>query len=105
MDQYLSEGIEVRYMMYPRAGAGSESYRKAVAVWCAEDRNAAMTDAKNGKAVEMKSCDNPIDQHMDLVRQLGARGTPFIVLEDGSTQPGYVPAKRLSGLLNQLAKK
>jgi thiol:disulfide interchange protein DsbC len=105
MDQYLSEGIKVRYMMYPRAGAGSESYRKAVAVWCAEDRNAAMTDAKNGKAVEMKSCDNPIDQHMDLVRQLRARGTPFIVLEDGSTQPGYVPAKRLSGLLNQLAKK
>ena len=105
MDQYFEQGIEVRYMMFPRAGAGSESYKKAVAVWCAEDRNGAMTDAKNGKAVEMKSCDNPIDQHMDLVRQLGARGTPFIVLEDGSTQPGYVPAKRLSGLLNQLAKK
>jgi len=101
MDQYLNEGIKVRYMMFPRAGVGSESYKKAVAVWCAEDRNGAMTDAKTGKAVEMKSCDNPIDQHMELVRQLGARGTPFIVLEDGSTQPGYVPAKRLSQLLNQ----
>ena len=101
MDQYLNEGIKVRYMMFPRAGVGSESYKKAVAVWCAEDRNGAMTDAKTGKAVEMKSCDNPIDQHMELVRQLGARGTPFIVLEDGSTQPGYVPAKRLAQLLNQ----
>jgi thiol:disulfide interchange protein DsbC len=105
MDQYLEAGIEVRYMMFPRAGAGSESYKKAVAVWCAEDRNGAMTDAKNGKAIEMKSCDNPIDQHMDLVRQLGARGTPFIVLEDGSTQPGYVPAKRLSNLLSQVARQ
>jgi thiol:disulfide interchange protein DsbC len=105
MDQYLNEGITVRYMMFPRAGVGSESYKKAVAVWCAEDRNGAMTDAKNGKAVEMKSCDNPIDQHMDLVRQLGARGTPFIVLEDGSTQPGYVPAKKLSSLLNQVARQ
>ncbi|MGB5297763.1 MAG: thioredoxin fold domain-containing protein [Thiogranum sp.] len=105
MDQYLNEGIKVRYMMFPRAGVGSESYKKAVAVWCAEDRNGAMTDAKNGKAVEMKSCDNPIDQHMDLVRQLGARGTPFIVLEDGSTQPGYVPAKRLSKLLDQAASQ
>lgn len=103
MDQYLSEGIAVRYMMFPRAGVGSESYKKAVAVWCADDRNGAMTDAKNGKAVEMKSCDNPIDQHMDLVRQLGARGTPFIVLEDGGTQPGYVPAKQLAKLLNQPA--
>ena len=102
MDQYLEEGIEVRYMMFPRAGEGSESYKKAVAVWCADDRNGALTDAKNGKAIEMKSCDNPINQHMDLVRQLGARGTPFIVLEDGSTQPGYVPAKRLSTLLSQV---
>jgi protein-disulfide isomerase len=41
---------------------------------------------------------------MELVRQLGARGTPFIVLEDGSTQPGYVPAKKLSQLLNQGAR-
>jgi thiol:disulfide interchange protein DsbC len=105
MDQYLNEGIKVRYMMFPRAGVGSESYKKAVAVWCAEDRNGAMTDAKTGKAVEMKSCDNPIDQHMELVRQLGARGTPFIVLEDGSTQPGYVPAKRLAQLLNQGARQ
>ncbi len=101
MDQYLAEGIEVRYMMFPRAGVGSESYRKAVAVWCAEDRNGAMTDAKNGKAIEMKSCDNPVDQHMELVRQLGARGTPYLVLEDGSTQPGYVPATHLSRLLGQ----
>ncbi len=101
MDEYLAEGIEVRYMMFPRAGVGSGSYKKAVAVFCSEDRNAALTNAKNGKALDMKSCDNPVDKHMDLVRQLGARGTPFIVLEDGRTQPGYVPAKQLSRLLDQ----
>lgn len=105
MDDYLAEGIEVRYMMFPRAGVGSESYRKAVAVWCADDRNVAMTNAKTGKALEMKSCENPLDQHMNLVRQLGARGTPFIVLEDGSTQPGYVPAKQLAKLLDQAGSK
>lgn len=105
MDQYLAAGIEVRYMMFPRTGVGSESYRKAVAVWCAEDRNGAMTDAKNGKAIEMKSCDNPVDQHMELVRQLGARGTPYLVLEDGSTQPGYVPATHLARLLSQAGQQ
>ncbi|HHH43538.1 MAG TPA: DsbC family protein [Gammaproteobacteria bacterium] len=101
MDNYLAEGIEVRYMMFPRAGVGSESYKKAVAVFCADDRNAALTDAKRGKKLDMKTCDNPIDRHMQLVRQLGARGTPFIVMEDGSTQAGYVPPKRLAKLLDQ----
>ena len=92
-------------MMFPRTGVGSESYNKAVAVWCADDRNSALTDAKQGKTVEMKSCATPIAQHMDLVRQLGARGTPFIVLEDGGTQPGYVPAKQLARLLDQSAAR
>ena len=102
MDNYLAEGIEVRYMMFPRAGAGSESYKKAVAVWCSDDRNAAMTNAKNGRALDMKTCKNPINRHMDLVQQLGARGTPFIILESGDTQPGYVPAKQLARLLDQI---
>ncbi len=101
IDQYLAEGIEIRYMMFPRAGVGSDSYKKAVAVFCSEDRNAALTDAKNGKALDMKTCDNPVDKHMELVRQLGARGTPFIVLEDGRTQPGYVSPKQLARLLDQ----
>ena len=102
MDNYLAEGIEVRYMMFPRAGAGSESYKKAVAVWCSDDRNAAMTSAKNGRALDMKTCENPVDRHMELVQQLGARGTPFIILESGDTQPGYVPAKQLARLLDQI---
>jgi len=101
IDEYLAEGIEVRYMMFPRAGVGSDSYKKAVAVFCSEDRNSALTNAKNGKALDMKSCDNPVGKHMDLVRQLGARGTPFIIFEDGRTQPGYVPAKQLTRLLEQ----
>lgn len=101
LDQYLAEGIKVRYLMYPRAGANSESYRKAVAVWCAKDRNDALTRAKAGEAIDMKTCDNPVDEHMEVAAALGLRGTPLIVLEDGGMQPGYVPAKQLSRLLNQ----
>lgn len=100
IDEYLDAGIEVRYLMYPRAGAGSSAYKKAVAVWCAEDRNGALTDAKAGKSIEMSNCDNPIDEHMELAAALGLRGTPLIVLESGQVQPGYVPAKRLARLLD-----
>jgi len=103
MADFLNAGIRVRYMFYPRAGVGSESYKKAVAVWCAADRRAALTAAKNGQPIEMKTCENPIAEHMELVDKLGARGTPFIVLENGQTQPGYVPARQMARLLDQQA--
>lgn len=102
MDEYLDAGIRVRYMMYPRAGKGSPSYNKAVSVWCAEDRNTALTLSKSGKEIEMKTCDNPIDEHMQLVSKLGVRGTPFIVLENGQTQPGYAPARQMAQLLDKV---
>lgn len=103
IDQYLAEGIKVRYLMYPRAGVDSDSYRKAVAVWCSEDRNASLTKSKAGKPIEMKTCDNPVKEHMELAGMLGLRGTPLIVLEDGQIQPGYVPAKRLAQMLDRSA--
>jgi thiol:disulfide interchange protein DsbC len=101
MQDFLDAGIRVRYMFYPRAGVGSPSYKKAVAVWCADDPRAALTAAKNDKPIEMKTCDNPIAEHMELVDKLGARGTPFIVMENGQTQPGYLPAKQMARLLDQ----
>lgn len=99
MDQYMAEGITIQYLFYPRAGKGSESYNKAVSVWCADDRNAALTDSKNGKTVEQKTCDNPVDEHMQLGVEFEARGTPMIVTEKGNIFPGYVPAKQLAKAL------
>ena len=49
MSALNDQGIRVRYMMYPRAGVGSDSHRKAVAVWCASDQHDAMTRAKAGE--------------------------------------------------------
>ncbi|MGZ8213793.1 MAG: DsbC family protein, partial [Methylosarcina sp.] len=66
IDQYLAQGITIQYLFFPRAGKGSESYEKAVSVWCSKDRNAALTEAKKGKTPEAKTCDNPVDEHMQL---------------------------------------
>ncbi len=101
MQSYLDAGIKVRYLAFPRAGVGSESYKKAVSVWCAKDPARAMTRAKSGKSVESKSCENPVDQHLALVRQLGVNATPTIFLENGRRVPGYVPAQRLLQILEQ----
>ncbi len=99
IDQYLAEGITVQYMFYPRAGKGSESYNKAVSVWCSDDKKMALTAAKKGGTPEAKSCDNPVDEHMQLGVDFKVRGTPMIVTEKGKVFPGYVPAKRLAQAL------
>ena len=95
MDQYLAAGISVQYLFFPRAGKGSESYDKAVSVWCADDKKKALTDAKLGTDPEKKTCDNPIDKHMELAEIFETRGTPMIITEKGNILPGYVPADKL----------
>ncbi len=99
IDDYLKQGIRVRYLFYPRAGRDSESYAKAVAVWCAPDRKEAMTRAKRGEPLDMKTCPNPVDRHMALGRMLNIRGTPALVLADGEIIPGYVPPEQLAAAL------
>ena len=99
IDQYLKRGIKVRYLFFPRAGKDSQSYNKAVSVWCAKDRNQALTQAKQGQPIEPLKCDNPVDQHMKLAGQFGVSGTPMIVTEKGDILPGYVPPEQLSKYL------
>lgn len=101
MQSYLDAGIEVRYLAFPRAGAGSESYKKAVSVWCAKNREEAMTRAKRGETVKSESCKHPVDRHLALVQRLGVNATPTIFLENGRRIPGYVPAQRLLQILEQ----
>ena len=102
--KYNSLGIRVRYMAYPRAGIGSSAFQKAEAVWCAKDPAKAMTQAKNGVNVKSEKCDNPVAEQYGLGNLIGIRGTPAIVLEDGTVVPGYIPASRLSAALNDTKK-
>ena len=95
LDQYSAQGITIQYLFFPRAGKGSDSYNKAVSVWCADDRNAALTAAKKDKSIAVKTCDNPIDKHMKLAEDFDVKGTPMIVTEAGNILPGYLPAKQL----------
>jgi len=101
IDEYAEEGISVRYLFYPRTGVDTPSYEKAVAVWCADDQQQAMTKAKNGQPVESQSCKNPVKEHMELGELMGIRGTPAIVLEDGQMVPGFVEPKRLAQVLDE----
>jgi thiol:disulfide interchange protein DsbC len=103
--EYEAEGIRVRYLFFPRSGANSPSYNEAVSVWCADDRNQALTDAKAGKKIPAKTCDNPVDEHMAAARKVGINGTPAIMLESGDMVPGYVEPKRLAQMIAHFAVK
>jgi thiol:disulfide interchange protein DsbC len=94
-------GVKVRYLAFPRAGVGSRGYRDALSVWCAEDRNTAMTEAKSGRKLPERQCDNPIDEHYKTGELVGVTGTPSIVTDTGRLIPGYMPAKQLAEALER----
>jgi len=100
--EYNARGIEVEYMWFPRAGIGSDSYRKAVAVWCDKDQQGAMTQAKAGVDPGSRSCTNPIEAQYNLGRKAGVNSTPSLIFENGVLAPGYMPPDQLLQRLQQM---
>jgi thiol:disulfide interchange protein DsbC len=97
-------GVKVRYLLFPRGGIGSATYKKSVAVWCAEDRIKAVGVAKAGGQVEMKTCANPVEQHYRLGERVGVSGTPTLYLDNGQKIGGYVPVARLLPMIGVAAR-
>jgi len=100
LDTLLDEGVRVRYLLFPRAGIGSQGHKDLESVWCADDPQAAMTNAKAGGRIEPKSCANPIEEHVAIAQRLGLRGTPLIYTDSGEKIPGYREAAALAHSVN-----
>jgi thiol:disulfide interchange protein DsbC len=104
IDEYLALGIEVRYLMYPRNGPKSPSWAAAQEVWCANDRNGALTAAKSDRKFPSTNCDaSIIEHHYQLGQEVGLSGTPAIVFDDGTLISGYLPPDQLKLRLDELA--
>lgn len=97
-------GISVRYLAYPRAGVTDRrtgqltgSFKKIKSVWCDDNRQEAMTAAKQNRTIKDNlDCDAPIAEHIALGYEVGVSGTPAIVLQDGRFIGGYVQADELA---------
>ena len=101
--EYNRLGVRVRYAFYPRSGPGSEAWKKAEAVWCAPNRQEALTRAKAGGAVPPRACPGaPVAKTYELGRELGIRGTPGVFTERGDYLSGYLSPDRLLERLKQL---
>jgi thiol:disulfide interchange protein DsbC len=95
--QLNTMGIEVRYLAFPRAGKGSETYQKLVTAWCAQDRQATLTRYKNREPVTTKTCaNNPVNAQYELGESIGINGTPALITATGELLPGYMPAAELA---------
>ncbi|NCO18706.1 MAG: DsbC family protein [Gammaproteobacteria bacterium] len=103
--EYNDAGIRIRYAAFPRAGIGSETFRKMNSVWCAADPHAAMDFAKAGNTPEPASCDSPVAQQYQLGQSMGVTGTPALLTTDGDLIPGYVPPQDLRKRLEMLHER
>ncbi|MDI9246140.1 DsbC family protein [Marinobacter sp. CHS3-4] len=92
-------GIAVNYYGFPRSGPNTPSFSKYISVWCADDQQAAMDAAKQGKSVPNQSCENPVEAQYRLGQQVGVTGTPAIILDNGQMVPGYRPANQIAQAL------
>ena len=103
VDEYNEAGIQVSYAAFPRAGAGSNTFRKMVSVWCSDDPHEAMNLAKAGGTPEPAECEAPVAAQYRLGQSIGVTGTPALLTSDGDLIPGYVPPDDLRARLERLA--
>lgn len=102
MAEYNDKGIRVRYLFFPRSGPQTSSWLKAEEVWCADDRNTALTNAKSGAEIESADCGaTPVGEHYQLGRTFGIQGTPAIIADTGEMIPGYVAPDELLKYLQE----
>jgi len=99
--EYNRLGIRVRYMFFPRSGPNTDSWHKAEAVWCASNRNEALTRAKNGEVIKSPDChaNSIVARDYELGHKLAVEGTPAIFLASGEMLPGYAPPSQLAHYL------
>ncbi|MFT2090114.1 bifunctional protein-disulfide isomerase/oxidoreductase DsbC [Paraglaciecola sp. 2405UD69-4] len=102
MEEYNDLGITVRYLAFPRAGINSAPYNDMVSVWCSDNPQEAMNNAKAGASVTRKNCSTKVAQQYQFGQQIGVGGTPNIVLPNGAVIPGYQPPHELEKALKAI---
>ena len=100
IDVLLANGVNVRYLMFPRAGLESDSRDALESVWCSDNPQEAMTAAKAGQPVDRALCGAPVEDHYEVAGKVGLRGTPLIYLDNGTAVPGYRDAGALIEMIH-----
>ncbi len=96
-------GIRVRYTAFPRSGPGTPSWEKMEKVWCAKNRQEALTKVQLDQDIGSATCGvTPVASQYKLGEELGVNGTPAIFTEGGDYIGGYLPPQQLLAHLEEL---
>jgi thiol:disulfide interchange protein DsbC len=97
---YNDLGITIRYLAFPRQGPEGKVASEMAAIWCSDDPQQALNEAKiQKKMVEPRGnidkCKKQVSSQYQLGRDLGVSGTPAIFLPNGEMVGGYLPPQQL----------
>lgn len=95
IDNLVSNGINIRYVLFSRNGRDSDAYNDMVSVWCSKDKTKALDEIFSNSFIESNTCENPISSNYAKAMNLKVNGTPMIFFEDGSVIPGYVSSDKI----------
>lgn len=93
----LKEGVTVYVFLHPLTTLHSQAQAKSEAIWCSDDRVAALAAAFNGVLPQEKRapCPTPIASIRALATKLGITGTPTIILDTGARIEGFIDHEAL----------
>lgn len=98
-------GVRVRYMLWPRTGPETESWKKAEQVWCSADRRDALSRAKKGETLKAKPCgDAALMTQYEFGMDMGVDGTPAVFSQNGDYLGGYMTPAELVQAIQETSK-
>lgn len=105
MEGYNKNGITVRYLAFPRAGAHSKVADQMETIWTAEDAKSAFDAATTSKSSIASNKSEIVAEQFNLGVQFGVSGTPAIVLSNGTLIEGYHQPDELLAILQKTIKE
>ena len=100
IQQYLDEGITIRYMALPRAGRDSEEFKNMSNTWCGTGTVDKFNRLMAGEQIpENTECVNKLESHISFNNKFGFSVTPILITQTGIAIEGYRPAKQLAAAL------
>jgi thiol:disulfide interchange protein DsbC len=102
-DQELTQIDDVTVHVFLIPIIAPDSAAVSAAVWCSPDRTKAWLDLmlKDVAPTAKANCDTPLDKNIALSRKHRITGTPTLIFADGQRVSGWMPAARLSKMLDE----
>jgi thiol:disulfide interchange protein DsbC len=92
IEEMNERGITVHYLALPRSGINTPVADTMARIWCAENQQAALTEAFSDEEFSQKvmPCRAPVADQYQMAKTLGVSGTPSVFSHDGRNLGGYM---------------